>query len=146
MARRKKAIPTETRLVSALRKVWRWSKERRLVKEGARRAADQFQCSVCLKLVDRIEIDHLHDMAGLIKRTGVLAESNWQKYVELLFCSADHLRPVCPPCHRSITAAQRKARKLHNDAITAAKEVMEIQAPVLKKLAKAEKKLKKSRI
>lgn len=108
MARKRKPTPTETRIISALRKVWRWSKERRQVKEAAR-FGEAYRCSVCLRLHEKIEIDHLHSLHGLVTRTGNMSDSNWQVYIEKMFCPASDLRAVCRSCHRSITAEQRKA-------------------------------------
>ena len=65
-----------------------------------------FKCAVCAnKFRDKdVEVDHIIP-AGSLK-----CKEDLPDFVDRMFCSAEHLRVVCKPCHKEITAAERKKK------------------------------------
>jgi len=67
----------------------------------------EYQCKVCEEFFPQknVEVDHIIP-CGSLKSFDDLAG-----FVDRMFCSIKHLRVVCKPCHKSITAEERAKRK-----------------------------------
>jgi 5-methylcytosine-specific restriction endonuclease McrA len=90
-------------IISALRKTWRWSPERRAVLKAAT------GCSVCRKKMFKkdLRIDHVEPVVS----TTPQERWSWDIYIARLFCPASNLQPICEACHDVKTKAERAARK-----------------------------------
>lgn len=85
---------------NAIRQVWYRSKAR---KEVIKRCTDKegfLTCEKCNKRTPKIQVDHIKEV-GPIESDGAILR---------MFIPSNKLRGLCPPCHRPITAAQRKKR------------------------------------
>ena len=63
----------------------------------------EYNCAMCdgwFKMKE-VEVDHIIP-CGSLKDFGDLAG-----FVERMFCSQEHLRIVCKPCHKAHTKAER---------------------------------------
>jgi 5-methylcytosine-specific restriction endonuclease McrA len=71
------------------------------------RAKWEYACAVCKKhfIQKDIEVDHLIPCGSL---RGI---EDLGGFVERLFCGEQHLQIVCKPCHKLITAEERKRNK-----------------------------------
>lgn len=70
---------------------------------GQAKHQTRYKCAVCHEqFMDKdIEVDHIIP-AGSLK-----CKEDLPDFVDRMFCSAEHLRVVCKPCHKEITAAER---------------------------------------
>lgn len=79
-------------IISALRKIWLWSEER---KEALRlaKAKKNYRCNKCKKLFPKkeVQVDHIEEIGAFI---------NWDTYMERLFCPISNLQVLCKPCHK----------------------------------------------
>ncbi len=94
-------------LVSALRRIWRWSPERKKIKDEAR------LCVHCSKRLtrDRVKVDHIIPVGSVPK-----AFEGWDGYLTRLFCPSTGLQPLCQACHQVKTNSERAERKRLKDA------------------------------
>lgn len=74
--------------------------------KGEPKYSNRYECAVCSGLfMDKdVEVDHIIP-AGSLK-----CKEDLPDFVDRMFCSAEHLRVVCKPCHKEITAAERKKK------------------------------------
>ena len=75
-------------------------------KNGNVRKRVMYKCHQCGVLVDQFNghIDHLEPVVNISGFT------NWEDYINRLFCSVDLLAHKCIPCHEAITREQNLER------------------------------------
>jgi hypothetical protein len=100
----KKAKTLESKLYSAIRLIWSRSKERKAIINAALDANKEFLCPACDKRWGAwaADVDHEPPIGGL---------QDWQEtvsFIRKLFHGPQ--RPMCRPCHKKKTAAQRKKK------------------------------------
>lgn len=107
MKRKKKAkkFNSKTRIVSAIRKIWLYSPNRREVVKRCK-DGDNYRCERCKKLCDKIQIDHDPPAVPLEGWDG------FDPFIQRMFVDPSiGLRGLCEICHNKITTQQRKIRK-----------------------------------
>lgn len=92
-------------IIAAARKTWRWSEERRQVKNRCRQGKDNYMCELCKAIVDRVDIDHIEPIGSQ-----PVQWSEFGSWLERLFCPASNLQGLCKKCHASKTLKERKER------------------------------------
>lgn len=72
-----------------------------------KRQKKEFQCALCSKWHKRtnVEVDHI------IPAGKLSCYADLPGFVERLFTSLDKLRVLCKPCHKDITAEEKKRNK-----------------------------------
>lgn len=76
-------------------------------KNGTIKYKVKIQCSCCEELFDNrsdIEIDHIDPVVNV---TGF---SDWNSYINTLFCPVENLRVLCKDCHEDVTFYQDQLR------------------------------------
>lgn len=68
-----------------------------------------FKCASCKGLFPRTEIEMNHIEAVIDPETGF---TDWNNFMERLFCDSDGFSAECKKCHNKITKEQLKIRKL----------------------------------
>ena len=63
-----------------------WKNVRSLQKRG-----DLYQCSRCLSLVEKIQVDHVVPVGGF--------NGDWNDFVSRMFCDESNLQVLCKACH-----------------------------------------------
>lgn len=97
---------------SALRRAWmRWPPKYEVMRLASRpytgtdkRTKKEYQCKKCKEWfkTSQVEVDHVVP-AGTLRDYDDLP-----KFVERLFVGVDKLRVLCKPCHKKITAKEKK--------------------------------------
>jgi hypothetical protein len=111
----KKPENLNSKITSALRKVWRYSDARR---EALARASVGCQkkhrrCEMCKKEVHEklVEVDHINPMVSS-------TESNtWDAKIERLLCPSSQLRILCEQCHKQVTQQQREEKSAYKKSL-----------------------------
>lgn len=101
-----------TNIVSALRRVWRFSPEVKAARDSARVVLQEtprrvaYRCARCggLYKSDDVQVDHI------VPVVPVGGFDSWDGYVARMFCGVDGYQVLCGPCHDERTAEQRTAR------------------------------------
>lgn len=95
-------------VISALRRIWRWSPERKTCYKAAQLSDTKYQCAVCKKGFTRkqVAVDHINPVVDPAR-----GFEGWDNYISRLFCTAADLQVLCDPCHDAKTAQERKLRK-----------------------------------
>lgn len=106
-ARKRKAPYRQHELIAgALRKIWMWSPARQ---DALRRAKcpwpQAWVCSSCERVTAKPQVDHVVPVGEVPGRPG--ATTDWNGYMERLFCPTEGLSVLCAPCHVKKTAADR---------------------------------------
>jgi 5-methylcytosine-specific restriction endonuclease McrA len=89
----------KTYIVSALRRIWRWSKARKEVKRETKRCCD---CKAALT-EKAVKVDHIKPVGRFVP------EEN--PYIMKLFCPKSNLQGMCRICHNKKTKREREERK-----------------------------------
>src|SRR5574343_1016922 len=101
----KKLVP-KSKLVSAIRRLWLHSWQRR---EAIKLA--QNHCQLCKEFAEKLTVDHIVTTAPL---TGW--DDDWSGYINRMFVDpANGLRALCHNCHEAITRVQNTQRKTHRE-------------------------------
>jgi 5-methylcytosine-specific restriction endonuclease McrA len=108
MAKPKKPPSKETFIKGCLRRgslMYRPISECRRL---ARRAPNQYECSLCKGLFTskEIDVDHLRPVIDIM--TGFV---DWNTYIDRLFCDIEDLACLCKTCHKSKTESEVHMRK-----------------------------------
>jgi hypothetical protein len=105
--KRKKKPPLKSKITGALRKVWRWSPERRAALERARVCRGSYECELCghRSGPKGVQVDHQEPVVD--PSAGF---QGWDVYIARLFCGTEGLRVICKGCHEAETAKQRAKR------------------------------------
>lgn len=104
MARKRRPFNLRSRITSALRRIWLYSPQRRLVVAQAR--ADNNRCTSCRKPQPKCDIDHVQSVVPVEGFNG-----DWTNYIRRLF--EGELTWLCKDCHNIKTAEMRELRKKH---------------------------------
>lgn len=67
-------------------------------------------CNICKDNFDRteIDVDHIYPIVNLD------GFSDWNTYIERLFCNVNELQVLCKPCHYLKTQAEKDEKKIKN--------------------------------
>lgn len=71
------------------------------------RQAKHYKCAACqvASPAKNVQIDHIEPVVPL---TGF---TNWDDFINRLFCSSDNLQVLCKECHKLKSAKERSSRK-----------------------------------
>lgn len=92
-----------------MRRVFRWSPERRAALEKQKRGKDVFLCELCAYEFpkDGVAVDHISPVVDV--RRGF---SGWDEYVQRLFCNRTGLQVLCKAtCHAAKTKRENALRR-----------------------------------
>lgn len=94
-------------IIGALRKIWRWSRERRVCLANAE-GDDGYKCAECKKsfIKKEVAVDHIDPVVD--------PEKGWQgfdDFITRLWCKADGLQVLCKGCHKAKTGKENKIRR-----------------------------------
>lgn len=94
--RNKKSWNPHHYLVSAARRVFRWSPEKKLVANNCAVGTTRRRCASCAGVYPRklVHIDHIEPV-GLQPR----AWDDYPEFYRRLFCDASNLQGLCKECH-----------------------------------------------
>lgn len=92
---------------AALRKVWLWGDERKAVLKAARVFRGYYVCAVCRHPTNEPEVDHVTAVGSTPGARG--SATDWNGFMQRLFCSSDGLQVLCPTCHRLKTSTKEQA-------------------------------------
>ncbi len=86
----------KAKIISALRLVWLRSPTRYQAVKNARVARGKYQCNHCKKSfkLKQVQVDHVVEIGSF---------TDWNSYIEKLFCSVDNLQCLCKRCHKKKT-------------------------------------------
>ena len=112
----KKVVPLQTKIMSALRKVWRYSE---LKKEAISRAKDlsnpkHIICAGCKQSIHEklISVDHIDPIITEIGFT------DWNNVIKrMLYCPVENLAALCESCHKAKTKQESAARAEHKRSL-----------------------------
>ncbi len=97
-------------IFGALRKCWRWTKERREVLNDSKVTGkvDKFRCSECNKTRERkfVHVDHVFPVVDPLK-----GFEGFDTYISRLYCDKTGLQILCSSCHSAKTKAENKLRR-----------------------------------
>jgi hypothetical protein len=86
---------------NALRKLWLWGDDRKAALKAARVFRGYYVCSICRLPTKEPEVDHVVPVGGTPGARG--ATSDWNGFMQRLFCDAVGLQVLCPICHAAKT-------------------------------------------
>ena len=105
----KKTYNWDTKIASALRKIWRFSPERHAALAAARapELPSHVVCALCNEVIDKrtAAVDHVEPVVPL---AGFVS---WDDFI--LRLKSTNLRVLCTHCHKVITNEQSKERRRH---------------------------------
>ncbi len=97
-------------IFGALRKIWRWSKERREVLNASKVTGkiDKYRCAECDKIGQRktVHVDHVFPVVDPLK-----GFEGFDTYISRLYCDKEGLQILCASCHSAKTKAENKVRR-----------------------------------
>jgi 5-methylcytosine-specific restriction endonuclease McrA len=109
MPKAKPKYNLQSKITSALRKVWRYSPERLECVNAAKdpNTPKHSICQECGNIVNTklTAIDHI---VPVVSEEGF---KDWDTFVSRLFCQVSNLRCLCEGCHAKITKQQAAAKK-----------------------------------
>ncbi len=93
----------ERKYSAAIRKVWAWSKMRRLAIKRATNEEGFIVCEndECGLVTPKANVDHIIPCGNIMK----------PGYMKRLNCPSSGLQVLCPKCHRAKTKVERDAKK-----------------------------------
>lgn len=97
--------PEMVRLISAARKVWRYSQTRRDVLKKAEFESGWYICTKCKRETEKPHVDHIVPL-GKQPQT-FLQFGIW---LVKLFCGSNNLQVLCTKCHKEKTKRERKKK------------------------------------
>lgn len=103
-AKKSAGIP-KSKIMSALRRIWLYSPQRKEAKNRNKTHDGFFRCDKCKHLVEEVAIDHEPSVVPL---NGF---DSYQGVIERMFCDSDKLQVLCNPCHSAKTAFEANSRK-----------------------------------
>ena len=87
--KRRKARSQQALIISALRRVWLWSPERRAILSGAKSGSDGYVCESCGE-IGNVQVDHIDPVGKFL---------DWNTFIERLFVPSYRLQALCKRCH-----------------------------------------------
>ena len=70
-----------------------------------------YQCAICEQQFKQrdVAVDHIHPVISLTE-----GFTNWDEFINRLFCEPDHMQVLCHVCHNSKSAVEDKVRATIN--------------------------------
>jgi 5-methylcytosine-specific restriction endonuclease McrA len=102
---KKKAGIPKGRIMSALRRIWLYSENR---KEAIKRdvTSDGYRrCNKCRALTEDYAVDHDPSVVPTI------GWDSWDGVITRMFCDSDKLQILCHPCHSRKSSGEANTRK-----------------------------------
>ena len=97
-------------IFAALRRIFRWSAERRKVYDRQRRGEDKYQCEKCAGLFSRkkreVHIDHIIPVVD--PHEGF---RDWNTYISRMYVKAEEMQLLCKDDHKKKTNVENKIRR-----------------------------------
>jgi hypothetical protein len=98
-------------VTSQLRRIFRWSPEKRRALAGASVKGSRpaiYKCALCLKFCIKsdVHVDHIQPVVD--PEVGFV---DWNTLIERLYCDASGLRVLCVACHKDVTKKQNAVRR-----------------------------------
>ncbi len=95
-------------IFGALRKIWRWSPERREALNEAKTGLNKYACHECNKISQRkfVHVDHVFPVVDPQK-----GFEGFDVYISRLYCDKTGLQILCASCHSTKTKAENKIRR-----------------------------------
>lgn len=95
-------------IFAAMRRIFRWSSERRKCLEEAKTANGQYWCAGCSAVIDKKEcaVDHISPVVD--PQCGF---SGWDEYAKRLFCPRSGLQTLCKICHSAKSKTENAIRR-----------------------------------
>lgn len=87
-----------TYIRSHLRMIWKWSPDRKLVRDRCRISKGIYRCEECKQECKVIDIDHKSPV-GPTPGSRLGKNTTWDDMINNLFCSIDNLQGLCKSCH-----------------------------------------------
>ena len=101
-------MKTRDAIRSAMRRAWKWHPTKKKVLAEARLPLGGYTCAVCGEMAKKVDIDHINPVGPAPGSRNATDDYTWDELISRLFCGVDNLRALCKPCHKVVTAAQRK--------------------------------------
>lgn len=95
-------------VISALRRIWRWSPDRKKALKNAEVRKDTYRCNACRRLFDRKKVAVDHKRPVVNPRYGF---KDWNTYITRLYVMGPLLQVLCKQCHQEKTKEEREIRK-----------------------------------
>ena len=111
----------QAKIIAALRllaRYWSPKKEARkaamvmvdkgLYKNGNQKKVQQFKCRECAELfgTKEVQVDHIDPVVSVER-----GFTDWNDYIDRLFCSVDNLQVLCKPCHKVKSKIENATRR-----------------------------------
>lgn len=98
---------TKAYILTALRRIDRWSKDRRDALKDVKRG-QLYPCAHCKKEYgkEHVYVDHIEPVSATQKETFC-----WNRHMDKLFVSKDKRQVLCKICHQEKTKRESDARK-----------------------------------
>lgn len=112
--RAKKEPNLKSFIIAGLRRAsYRWP-ERTKAKNAARISRGLYECNGCKNAFGPkdIKLDHIDPVVDV--KTGF---TNWDDYINRMFCKADGFQVLCDQCHTLKTAVEKQLRVLYKDSV-----------------------------
>ena len=82
----------------------------RKINEATGKMANHYKCAKCKQLfpLTKVEVDH---KKPVVSDSGF---TNYEDYIDRLFCEADNLQVLCKPCHKAkskVEAGKRASKR-----------------------------------
>ncbi len=110
MAKSKKPYDPKPKIMSALRKIWQYSPQRREALKRSKVRIDKLdynRCEKCRKLVEKVQVDH---QIPCVPTEGF---DSWDMVIErMLYVKTENLNVFCRECHGRKTTKENKVRKV----------------------------------
>lgn len=97
-------------VINTLRRAsYRWI-PRNEAKKKSKIGRNQYVCNLCKKVFPNksVKIDHFHPVVD-----PVVGFTNWDDYINRMFCNEDGYQVLCDVCHDDKTAKEREIRKIN---------------------------------
>jgi 5-methylcytosine-specific restriction endonuclease McrA len=104
-ARKAKPFNPHPYLVSAARRIWRWSDEKKTASELCAVGKDKRRCTTCREVFPR-KLVHMDHIVPVGKQPREWAD--YPGYYERLFCPASNIQGLCKTCHKEKTIKDLK--------------------------------------
>src|SRR5258708_34215430 len=109
MKQKRKIWKPDGYIFAALRKIWRWSPERRKALMEAGNDEQGYTCSSDRKPYKREDVAVDHVLPVVDPRKGF---QGWDIYIRRLYTSAQDLQVLCKSCHKAKTKEENAQRRL----------------------------------
>ena len=101
-------------IVSAMRRIWSWSRERSRAVSRAKVGRSMYQCEKCKvikKWSKNFDVDHIKPIGPSPYSRNDKDLRGWDDWLNALFCSADNLQVLCKECHKGKTYKKTASKK-----------------------------------